>query len=522
MRSTSVQEQLVQPLRVPALATPSARPRAVPLARPAVVAWLLSLLPFALLALLPGIPGHGLDADDYAQYLMHARALASGQPYGHILYIHSSLNPWVGPASMLPGLPVLLAPVLRLGGTALVPWVMLLVALAFVLLGGRYFAEHDRPWTGVGVALLCGLTPAVVFNATQPLSDLPFAALLWATALVADRPGRIGAGRIAAIAALGGAALLFRTAGVALVPTLLVLAFLRRRSGGALLALPVVIWVVAGAAALLAVDVHQVLLIRFPHAIIWMLRRHLLLNGHAYARAFLGLQPAALPWPAAATALRLLALPVCLLGLGAWVRRAPGSFATVFAAIYGAMLLVLPLRDDRYLWPLLPLLAFGLVSGIHMLASLMRDRDRAVRAAFVATAAVAVLAAAGVAAQPRPVSLGDVPDGRALFAYLRELKARGPVRVTFFKPRVLGWELGIPAMGVFKAPQAEMLRELCRKGITDVITGAPPPGRQRGLRRLTADRPDLFQPTYANPSFRVYHFVRRCPAGDAPGSEARR
>ncbi len=496
------------------LAMAAARARALP----APVWWAGAFVPFVLLAVLPRLPGPGVGADDYGQYLMHAQALATGQPYGHINYLYTSLNQFIGPANALPGLPLLLAPVLRLGGVGLVPWVMLLVALVFPLLGGIYFLRHGEPRLALLTALLSVLSPAIVFSATQALTDLPFAATLWGLALVADQPGRMGWGRILAVTALGGAALLLRTAAVAIIPALLITAVVRRRSGGLGMALPVLIWMALGAIAVSFMELSRVLLVRLDlgQTLWWAVSSgRMRVNSVGYALAMLDAHFPALPGGKLSLALRLVALGLTFLGTIAWLRRHPDSFVAIFALAYGAMLLVLPFQDARYLWPLLPLTAYGLLEGVRIVVQRFGRERRALGAAIVTGVLLAVLGAMSTALTRRPVALADTPDGHQLIQYLGELAGREPVRLTFMKPRMLAWTLHIPVMGTFRATAPATLDELCAKRITHVVTSLVSREHDGPLRALADARSDLFSLTFANHTYRVYRFSGGCPLAPA-------
>ena len=58
--------------------------------------------------------------DDWAQYVMHARNLLAGVPYGNIGYLFNPDAANVGPPSYPPGLPLLLVPVMAMFGMNLI------------------------------------------------------------------------------------------------------------------------------------------------------------------------------------------------------------------------------------------------------------------------------------------------------------------------------------------------------------------------------------------------------------------
>src|SRR5438876_9591837 len=71
-------------------------------------------------------PGHAWG-DDFAQYIHHARNLATGVPYAATGYIYNPYNPTTGPRTYPPGLPLLLAPVVKLTALELRPLTILIV-----------------------------------------------------------------------------------------------------------------------------------------------------------------------------------------------------------------------------------------------------------------------------------------------------------------------------------------------------------------------------------------------------------
>src|SRR5687768_6485479 len=96
--------------------------------------WVAVLLPFLLLAIWRSTSGPGVQADDYAQYLLHADALAEGRSYGDIPYIYSPYARWIGPKMAMPGVPLVLSVVQRIFGPnlAIMKALMLSFAVAFV------------------------------------------------------------------------------------------------------------------------------------------------------------------------------------------------------------------------------------------------------------------------------------------------------------------------------------------------------------------------------------------------------
>ena len=98
------------------------------------------------------------DGGDFAQYLLHAQALASGQPYGDIGYLYSPQAWSVGPPLQPIGLPLTLAPLLSVFGAASeAPRLLMYASLAGLLwFGARCFRGVGDPGTPALTALVAG------------------------------------------------------------------------------------------------------------------------------------------------------------------------------------------------------------------------------------------------------------------------------------------------------------------------------------------------------------------------------
>ncbi len=317
-----------------------------------------------------------------------------------------------------------------------------------MVLAGKYFAEHDRRLLGLGVALMAGLSPGIARAATQIGSDLPFAALLWAVIYLFDRPGEWRYGRIVAISALGGLAMLYRVVGVVLIPAALVFGLIRFREHRLKALGPFGIWTAFSILALLLVPAVadalgrvslEAVQVSLPSAS-WRVFYHRLL-GYRLGLFESHLYP--FPWNAANDALHVVTTIVMVLGLAAWLPRARQRFLLCFAVVYIVALLAVPVAAARYFWPLFPLFVFGLLNGVTLLCRAARDSWVAERSEAISLAVALALAFLSVTIgpkEPRRESLVKQPDVRELFGWLEERAADEPMRVLFVKPRVLTWE----------------------------------------------------------------------------------
>ncbi len=471
--------------------------------------WLAALLPFLVLALWRISDGPGLDADDYGQYLMHAQALAEGRPYADIGYIHSRYRWGLAPQSAPPGLPLTLAAVYRVFGPNILAMkmVMLGFAAAFVLLAGLYFARHEDRRIGLGVALLCGLSPEIVHGSTQLLTDLPFAALLWAIIYIMDLPGRLSAKRLVAVTVIGAFAMSFRVPGAIIFPALILFAVLRYRDHGFRPLVPVGVWVLGLLlVSIVVMPIARFGVIRFSRVFEWHWAE-IVGNAGVYGSVLFQSHLHPFPGTRANDVFHVVTGAFMLVGLVAWLRKAYNKFGTVFAVVYAGVLLVLPIYGARYLWPLFPFFVFGLLNGVRIALQRLLPQFSA-RASAAALAFAGVLAVPGaitVLRAPREGDLMETADMQQIVRALKQDTAAAAVRVVFFKPRAFAWKTGIPAMGAIRGQAPCLVSELARARITHVINRQnADPTAQNDIRTLTSSRPELFREEVRTPAFVLY------------------
>jgi hypothetical protein len=485
-----------------------------------IFAWTAVLIPFFAMAILRWDDGPGFDAGDYAHYLLHARALAEGRSYTDTGYIFSEHAWIIGPRAQPPGLPVTLAPFLMMTGENLIVLrlVMLAFATAFVFGAGRYFARREDPILGLGVSLLVGASVPISQASFQILSDLPFAALVWCLISVYDRDGYWGARRIVAATLLVAAAMSFRTAGIAIIPAVLLFTVLQFRQHRWRPAVPVLVCAALGTAAAAVGGLPLGVEGRIPFG--YLRIRHEFLDQFLSYRfeVFEGLL---YPFPAevANDVYHIVAILVVAVGLGAWLKKSWRTYVAAFFVSYGAMLMVVPVQDGRYLWPLFPVLVFGLLNGGRILL------ERVQRGAIGTSQRCTILVAAGVIAlsstlfrlnEPPKESLVALATMQEVFDHLRTAAStEDEMRVAFAKPRILSWETRIPAMGTFPANPEVVLAELRRNRITRVVLGGPGiRGANRAFHAATRRNPEAFHLQFKNEHFSVYRFAE--PQPDSP------
>jgi hypothetical protein len=497
----------------------NAMPRAVSLQS---ALWLVvALIPFAIVSAVRWSDRPGEGAGDYAHYLLHAKALAEGRPYADIGYIHTDLN-LVGPRTQPPGWPIVLAPIVGVFGvnSPVIKVVVTLLVAAFGLLAGLYVRRRDGPVAGVCVAMMVPLVLETTRATSTPISDPLACALIWSALVLADGELRSWR-RLAAVVALALYAVLVRVAAVALIPAILLLVITQYRRLS-----PRVVWPLMGG-GVVAVAVLIFFAGYLPGVGDFVAGTHLTkfdlvqtFRTYRYAMAAAVLYP--LPagggneyWQA------LVALPV-VIGALLFVTRQVGTPAWWFLFTYGGLLLVSPLREPRYAWPLTPLIVLWLVTGLTAIAEWVRQlsgwRYRLQPAVPVFLVVVSLAAAYQLVRAPAPPSLQGNPPTEALFEEIRRLRSAdgsGP-RVAFANPRVLSLLTGVSAMGLPNANDDTVMEEFEVKRITHVVL----PLHSRTLRsetvleRVLTARASRFELVYRNERYEMYRLVDPVTRGE--------
>lgn len=491
--------------------------------------WLLLVgaVPFLLAVAMHWGSGPAPQAADHAQYLLHAQQLADGGSYADIGFIWTRWSAYI-PAAYPPGLPLTLWPVLELVGPdkTAIAVLMLAFTLAFILFAGARFARENL-LLGVGVAGMLSLSGVLVHQAPHPMSDLPFCALVWAAIFVIDRPGRWSVARIVTVTGLTAAALLYRAAGAALIPALLLYAALQYRRLGLRPAIPgALLLMLIGAGALvfpiggLSSQVPSLSVAR----LLGMVGRLA-----DYKLAFLQSHLYPFPSNVANDAFHLVSVGLMLIGLAVFAYRTRVQFVTVFAVSYLAMLLVVPVEGgERYMWPISPVLIFGFLYGVSVVAGRINRFSRPGQAERVALTVAALVGLGEMVRHPTEAhepSFAERADVEDIFRYFGERQLTEEPRAAFVRPRILRWESGTPAMALFAAPPDTTVAEFCRAEISHVVLGTLgwAPRVDSAMQRVVQELPRRFELEHRNQSFAVYRFRREeCPerAPAVPNTDA--
>jgi hypothetical protein len=174
--------------------------------------------------------------DDWAQYVLHARNIVTGIPYGDTGYIFNPDAPYVGPPEYPPGLPLLLAPVVAMSGLDIVALkaVCFLCFIGMLPIAYRVLARPFGRKAAFTAVVLFALHEQVWTLRQYIGSEEPYMLLSMLTLWYAsrDRPDSAGTRTVAAgvvVGVLAFASVACRSIGVALLPALLLDAWARRQ-----------------------------------------------------------------------------------------------------------------------------------------------------------------------------------------------------------------------------------------------------------------------------------------------------
>jgi hypothetical protein len=481
---------------------------------PKLARWLIAaaLLPFAAIVFARWSQPPAATDGDYAHYLLHAKAIAESRPYTDIGYIYTRMN-LVGPEVQPPGWPLVLSPFVAVFGTDSPVFKVLVTLLVagFGIMVGLYFVRRNQPILGFAGAAAGPVALEVQYATSSALSDPLFCTLVWLTLLLADADGPIGWRRGVGLAFLCLAVMSVRVAGVAMLPALLLYATLKDRDTRLKLILPLV----TALAVLVLVAWLGFDRIPFLDRLLNNLRNLsliLFLRTYVLALAAGALYPVGINL--ADDLYHVLAIVPMLIGGLLLISRGYRTALVSFALVYAGVLLISPVREPRYAWPLIPLVMIFMTDGLLWLGERVasgRLRHVAPKLVLGFVAVVTASTAIHIARRPARLSLVGDQDTMALFEWVRSTRDTMPMRVVFTNPRVLTLETDVPAMGIPFGNRDAVVAELDRQRITHVVVPIVHLQREseRNLRRFVSERPTQFPEVFVNASHDVRRFIPR-------------
>lgn len=452
--------------------------------------------------------GHNWGGD-FAMYIHHSINIVEGKAYADTGYIENPAAHNFGPSSYPIGFPLLLSPAVALGGLhyptlKVVTTTCLLLALgaiAIVFAGDLSFRE------GLIFVAIFGFNPYLWTARNDVVSDVPFLLFCYLALFLLqkafDREGRGGLALTLAAAFAMSWAILIRSAGMALVPAVVLYDLVRyRRVGWKTL---LIIAVFFGSQVLQSVVVgarvnYQEQLVIEPVLHLLTAVKYLKSFGlfwkNGYSQAVNG----------------VVHLVFSLAALGYLVaRKRDVRFHDVFFLCYYFVIAVWPIHlSIQGVLPLLPIFVFYSLKGLAMAKPL-----RGGRALYAAAIAAVFLSYAGKYTTENygPDRSGpEGADAQGLFAYIEEHTGEEDVFL-FFKPRVLSLYTGRAAAGWSNALEHEGLWAFAERiGADYLVTNEGDEDVGDFVRRNRS----RFSDVYSNAGFRLLHIEGGAAADLSP------
>jgi hypothetical protein len=459
-------------------------------------------------------------ADDFSQYIHHARNIVEGRDYRDTGYIYDPITAVIGPRFYPPIFPLMLAPVYALFGLNLTAMKVLIILFFLLFLGifALSFREDLSFPLLVGAVVVVGFNPYFWDFKDEVVSDLPFLFLLylvfWRIQL-AYQPGaeerqhrwgqRIWRERSWPAAILVGVLLYLtigtRTAGLVLLPALFIFELVRLRR---LTPFPIIAALIFGGLWLIqrqlipGPDGYGDQLVYYP--------RIILNNLHLYIDSFYAIW--ANGYQAALQAV-LFGFLLLLAVVGAVFRLRKGiSIYEIFAGMY--LILITMWRANqgmRFLIPLAPLFILYVFLGLAQLGRItVTVRERQFPA--VTSLVMAAILLSYIGAYSR-TDFGPFKDGvekkesQDLFSYIRQ-NTQPDDAFLFERPRALALYTNRPAAGYSILENEQFTLGYARKlGIHYFVVKAG----ENYLRLLVKRYPEYFARVYSNPDFNVYRYL---------------
>ena len=448
-------------------------------------------------------PGH-YWGDDFALYILHAKNIAEGTPYGETGFIYNASYASLSPRTYPPVYPLMLAPVIRWGGMnleAMKMETMLLfpAALFVIFLLFRYELRFDY---AVALLAMLGFSPFFWDFKDGIRSDVPFLFFVYLAFWGVHLAGKAAASRSSLLPGtlLAGVAACLacetRTLGFLIVPSLWASDLVIHKKPTRLtvaVTLMCAAWVVLQT-VILGRDASY-----FDQFAGWSPR--VILSNSIYAASLAYFWANGYSKVAAA----ILCMIFCGLAVCGYLAKARErvTILEVFLPLYLLVIVSWPAEQGfRFLIPIMPLFLFYSFLGLERIRSL--GRIRLERRVFVALMAAVFISYAGEYSTMDFKSPGvgvHTESAGEFFKFVAGQTRKDDVFV-FAKPRALVLFTGRRASACH-VPRDDMeLWNFFEKiGATYVALGPPD---DKPLRALVERNGDRFVPVYSNADFRIY------------------
>ena len=455
--------------------------------------------------------------DDFAQYVHHARNIATGVAYAETGYIYNPHNPSIGPRTYPPGFPLLLAPVVKVFGLDFRPMKVLVVVCfvgALLLMPRVFRRDLPTPYL-IALILVMGLNPYFLDFKDDVLSDIPFLCFTLLSLYAFQRAAEPDNRRRLAFAVLAGvatyASVATRVLGVVLIPCFLLHDLVRTRRVSQMTA------VTCGVAIVLAGVQYAV----GPRDASYFDQLSLSAgtvahNAVAYLRALSDI------WTNGYSELGRKALFVVTAGFAVYgyarALRLGATVIEIFPWLYIVPVLLWPANQvTRFLIPLIPFYLYYCMLGIRGLNAPLQVRNRVI-------VLLAVVVALLYGAKYSTMRFGPLAEGVAtaesveLFEFVKQATPPEAIFV-FSKPRALALFTDRRASAPLIADdRCRLWRYIAEIGAGYVITGPLVSNEEAAyLERFVASSPSAFQRVMGNNDLAVYRIIGNPCVGSGLG-----
>lgn len=457
-------------------------------------------------------------------YVHHAQNIIEGHPYAETGYIYNPRVPAYSPGMYPPVFPLLLAPSYRWFGLNLLPMKLEQVAFFLLALAAAYLLWRRDLGSRYAVALIAILAFSPVFWSAKDgvLSDLPFLFFFYLAALIAQRAPRNGKLWWAWAIVLGltvYAALGTRTAGIALIPGLLLYDVLRQRKITRVTGIAVMISIVLAVLQNHFIGSAPGGYMQQAHAITI---HTILFNLVEYSRVLAGFWVASVRNVFSFVVLAIVAV-FTLAGVFYQYKRGISIIEALLVPYLGILLLWPYAAGVRAVFPVIPWIAFLTLMGLRGLSErFMQNYAWAMAWGFL------LLLAIPCAESYRAIDFGPIrenqglPEFNQLCEAVRNQTAAEDVFV-YFRARALALYTGRAASSYNpRGSEIELEQDLQKIHAAYLITTSAFDEDRGFLRRYVQDHSQEFDLTYQNAKFNMYRIRTPRDAANASNPHSER
>ena len=449
--------------------------------------------------------GH-LWGDDFAMYIHHAKNIVEGQPYAATGYIYNPAIPVYGPRMYPPVFPLLLAPLYGAFGLSVVPmkveqvlFIILTLALICILWHRHLGTVHC-----LALVAILGFSPTFWWAKENILSDLPFLFFFYAAVCLLQWAPEGQKQKWMWSFLLGITLYLVigtRTAGITLIPGVLLYQWLRYRRISRFTGMALVVCATALIAQNWFVGAVPGGYMEQLH---WVTAKTILLNAIRYTKTLAGFWVSGISSPPSFFIIGVVGALMCA---GMLSERSRGVAAIhCLLAPYMLLMVLWPFGAGiRYALPVVPWMTYLALSGLDRLSRricpLYRAHAVCVFLLLLSFPAVQSYRATDFGKIPQSTGL---PEFNALCDEVRRTTKPADILI-YYRARALALYAGRLASSYNQHGTEEEFWDYAQKINASYLITTNAFNEDRGfLARYVEAHPERIDLTYENPHFKLY------------------